>query len=254
MLNIILPIVQDAEKFNDFIKRVNSKNVKFFVGVKNSLATFISPAKNVEIHVFNDKSNKEEIINSLHSCKLEKGKILIARRPLTDEEFKNICLSQADIVTLKANHNRFVRFLKDLSTKIVKRFFAFSFFEDISAICYGENMFELISVCSNLSMASRINKYVGVELEEVVTSEKSVKKDYNRGLNLLKFAFWCLILLGSITGGVLICVYNQIQVLIGILIAFWIITALIIWCIGLINFTRTIAVGNLRYGRAEEKF
>ena len=115
-------------------------------------------------------------------------------------------------------------------------------------------MFELISVCSKLSMASRINKYVGVELEEVVTSEKSVKKDYNRGLNLLKFAFWCLILLGSITGGVLICVYNQIQVLIGILIAFWIITALIIWCIGLINFTRTIAVGNLRYGRAEEKF
>ena len=253
MINIIIPVIDDVEKFSAFVEKKLKKDVRFFVGIcESKMKSWTLRAKNVELHVFNDKANKEEIINSLHSCKLVEGKILIARRALTDDEFLKITSSQSDIVTLKAKHNRFVETFKKLARTIVRKFFAFNFFEDISAICYGESMFDLISVCSNLSMASRVNKYVGVSTEEIETEEKQVKKAYNRHLNNLYFSLWTILFAGSVAGGVLLCIFTPLYALTVIGVMFWIIVTLMLWLVGLVNFTRTIAVGDLRYGRAEE--
>ena len=43
-----------------------------------------------------------------------------------------------------------------------------------------------------------------------------------------------------------------LKILIGLVI-FWIVIALMVQMVSIVNFTRTLAVGNLRYGRAEEK-
>ncbi len=250
MINIIVPIVENVDGFKTFIKAHLNEDVKFFVGIRQSVNAEFD--KGVEVHVFKNSANKEEIINSLHSCKMQKGKIMVVRRPLTDEEFKNLATSTAQITTLKAKRNKFVSMFKRMARAIVKKIFAFSFFEDISAISYSEDMFELLSVCNNFSMATRLNKYVGVEIQEIETSQKPVRKQYNRFKNALLLACWSLILACSIAGGTLVCVFFPLHVLNVVCVIFWIFTALVIWLGELLNFTRTVAVGNLRYGRAEE--
>ncbi len=252
MINVIVPITQDVKDFEKFINAHSTNGVKFYVGITEDLAKSFH-ATNVELHIFANNAKREEMINALHSCHFKKGKLMIARRPLSDEEFESLSSSSKDIATLKAKHNKMLTFFKKLAQKIIKKIFAFEYFEDISAVCYNENMFELLSVCSNLSKASRINKYVGVEVEEVVTAIKPVKKEYNRALNFLWFALGTLFFLGSVAGGILTCLFvPKLQALIVILVIFWILVALIIQGIAIVNFTRTLSVGQLDFGRAEE--
>ena len=113
-------------------------------------------------------------------------------------------------------------------------------------------MFELLSVCSNFSMASRINKYVGVTHQEIITENKPVKKDYSRWKNSLSLLFWILLFAGSIAGVACVCIFAKIHVLTVILLICWLLVSLAFLLIGIVNFTRTVTVGNLRYGRAEE--
>ena len=254
MINIILPITEKVEEFSQFIETNLESDVKFFVGIKENLKDKLSVKnKNVEIHVYDNKANREEIINSLHSCKMKKGKLMILRRPLNAVEFSLLSKSSNEIATLKAHRSNFANSIKKFAQNIVKKFFAFSYFEDISAICYGESMFELLSTCENLSMATRINKYVGVDIEEFETPTKPVNKHYNKATNILNLMLGVLFLLGSIVGGVLVCLYTKLQALTVVLVIFWIVIALMVQMVSIVNFTRTLAVGNLRYGRAEEK-
>ena len=58
MINVIVPIVSDVEKFSTFIKGNKKNGVKFFVGIKQSLAKkFVLKSKNVDVHIFSDKAN-----------------------------------------------------------------------------------------------------------------------------------------------------------------------------------------------------
>ena len=253
MINIIVPIVESLEKYVEFLERINTKDIKIFVGIRENLINnFKISSKQIEIHKFASNSNLEEILNSMHSCKMQKGRILIVRRPLSNAEFEKLTNSTKDISTLKAKHNKFVMAIKNFAKKIVKRFFSFTFFEDISAICYNENLFELISVCTNLSMTSRLNRYIGISIEEFETETKQVKKQYSRWKNALLFMLSCLLFMGSVAGGVLICIFTPLRVFTIIAVVFWIVLALFLWFIALLNFIRTIVVGNLRYGRVSE--
>lgn len=254
MNNVILPIVERVEDYKKFILNHQDKDIKFFVGITEKLKNSLDiKAKNVEIKVFADGSNKEQIINALHSCKLKKGNILIVRRPLTDDEFLKLTNSESDISVLKPKHNKFFSMIKKWLAMLIKKIFAFNFFGDISAICFKENMFELLCVCKNLSMASRLNKFVGVSVEEIQTSQKGVKKEYNRWSAFLKFLFWCLILGLSIGAGVCICLFSKVHVLIIVLVVFLIFVAFMFWLmVGLLGLIRTIEVGDLTYGRAQQ--
>lgn len=256
MTNVVVPILEDVEKFCQFIKNFSEVGVRFFVGTTENLAEKVAEnlkgSKNFELHIYGAKANKEEIINSLASCKIKKGKILIVRRVLTSEEWQSLTNSSCDIARTVSKQNKFVCWLKNLGKMIVKKIFAFTFFDDISAICYGENLFELISVCKNVSMASRVNKYVGISIEAVQTNEKQVKKQYNRFLNALFFTLWSILLVGSVAGAICVGIFVSTKALVVVLLMFWVIVALMCWLVGLVNFTRTLAVGNLRYGKANE--
>lgn len=253
MINILVPIVESPQEFLKFIQSKKSKNYKFFVGIKENLAKdFKISSKNVEIHVYKNNSNKEQIINSLQSCNLVEGKIMILRRVPTDYEFDALENSNKDIVTLKARRSRFSSAVKNFVAKIIKKIFAFNFFEDISAICYGQNMYQLLCVCQNLSIASRINKYVGVEIDEIETQTKSVKKQYNRFANAFNFILMNLLLLASIAGVVCLFVFAKMTMLYGILAVMGLVFITIVYLISLMNFLRTLAVGKIHFGRAEE--
>lgn len=253
MINVVLPVTENVKDYVKFIANHMDKNIHFLVGVRKSLAKeLFDNTTGIEIRVFDDKSQKEEIINSLHSCKMQKGRILVVRRPLSDEEFDSLTNSSCEIATLKSHHNKFVSFFKNLTRKIIRKIFAFEYFQDISAICFNESMFELISVCSNLSMASRINKYVGVQIQEFETQNCSARKQYSRLKNSFWFVIGLLFMLGSVAGGILTCIFVKLQAIIVILVIFWILLSILIFGVILVNFIRTLAVGKLWFGRASE--
>lgn len=254
MINIFIPIIENIEGFCEFVSKHKEKGERIYVGIRKSLKDkFVVENKNVEIHVFDDKSNKEEIINGLQKIERSRGKLLVIRRPLTDEEFVSLTTAESEITTLKAHHNKFVTWFKNLARKTIKKFFAFSFFEDISAICYSEFLHELVSACPNLSMATRINKYVGVDVAELETATPPVKKDYNRFKNASLLALGVFILGGSIAGaGCIFAFVKPLRAIYVVLVLAMLFVALTVFGILLVNYTRTVAVGNLEYKAGEE--
>ncbi len=253
MINILVSIVENPQEFAKFVETKNKKGYKFFVGIKESLAKdFVVKSKNVEIHKYKDSSKKEEIINALQSCKLSEGKIMILRRVPTEDEFLMLEKSEKDIVTLKARRGKFAEAWKRFMAKIIRKMFAFTYFEDISAICYGRNMFRLLSVCQNLSMTSRINKYVGLKIEEIETTSQPVKKDFTKWKTVLLFTLVTVLFVGALAGAICLFIFVEPKVLNVILIVFALLVVGLIWFIAFINLLRTLAVGNLHFGRAEE--
>ena len=253
MINVLVPITEKVEAFVSFVKENAKRNTKFYVGVTQNLAEKLPKMAGVEVHVFKADTNKEQMLNSLHKCSIKKGKIVVVRRPLTTEEFSALTDSKADIAKFKPQQNKFVTFFKNLAKKLLRKIFALNYFEDISGVAFGENLFELISVCPNLSMATRIDRYVGVDVEEIPTAQKPVKRTYNKWLNSLWFIVGILFFLGSVTGGLLIFVnVPNIWAVYILLIMTWWIIAFIVMAATTLKFTRAICVGDLDYNSGEE--
>lgn len=254
MINVFIPIVENVEAFSEFISKHNESSTRIYVGITEDLKEKLKVAnENVEIHIFKSKTKKEDMLNSLQKVKRQKGGLLVIRRPLTDEEFQKLTTSSAEISTLKAHHNKFVTWIKNITRKIIKKVFAFNYFEDISAIFYSEFLHELICACPNLSMASRINKYVGVEVEEIETTLPSVKKDYSRLKNALVLTLGLFVLLATIAGTTCVFVFvNRIRALYVVLVIAMLFVALTIFALLLLNFTRTLAVGSLESTAPQE--
>ena len=253
MLNVIVPVTDHPEKFAEFIKKHAGKGVKFYVGITENLADKFAKISGVEVHVYKNGAKKEEIINALHKLQIAKGKLLVVRRPLDDEEFENLANSKAEVSSLCTHHNKFVAFFKNLARKIIKKVFAFMYFEDISAVCFAENMFELMSACPNLSMATRVNRYVGVELEEFETQNKPVGKEFNRLHATLWLMLSLLVSLGSIVGGILIFVFiPHLWAVYVLLVLSWWAVSVAVGLFGCIRFIRAITVGDLNFDEAEE--
>jgi len=254
MINIFVPIVENVEGFSEFVAKHKEKDKHIYVGIRKGLKEkFLYTNENIELHIFDDKSNKEEIINGLQKCQRAKGKLLVIRRPLTDDEFTKLTTSESEITTLKAHHNRFVSWFKNLARKTVKKFFAFSFFEDISAICYGEFLHEFVEACPNLSIATRINKYVGVDISEFETTTTPVKKEFSKTKTAIKFSLGALILGGAIAGaGCIFAFVNPLRVIFVVLVIAMLFVALMVFGMFVVNFVRTLAVGNLEYKAGNE--
>jgi len=254
MINIFIPIVDDVEDFCKFVAKHKEKDKRIYVGIRRSLKEkFVYDNDNIELHVFESKANKEEIINALQKIERKSGKLLVIRRPLTDEEYLALTTSESEITTLRAHHNKFVTWFKNFARKTIKKFFAFSFFEDISAICYSEFLHELVFACPNLSMATRINKYVGVDVSEIETQTTPVKKDYNKAKNAGLLTIGVGVLAGSIAGaGCIFAFVNPIKAIFVVLVIAMLFVAFTIFAIMLVNYTRTIAVGQLEYNAGKE--
>jgi hypothetical protein len=253
MINILVPVVEDVDGFAEFVSKHSGSDTRIFVGIKKSLKDKFTPkGANVSLYVFEDKSSREQILNALGKCEKTYGKTLVVRRPLLEEEYQALTTSETEITTLKIKRNKVSAWLKNYAKKIIKKCFAFSFFDDISAICFGEFMFELITACPNLSMATRINKYVGVEISEVEALQPSVKREYKKWKAYLNLALGTFIGFGALAAAVCIFIFvSKIKVLFVVLVIAMLFVALSLYGISLLNFARTLAVGDLEYDAAK---
>ena len=253
MINLIIPITENLEEYVEFVKKHNDKQTKIYVGLTEELHKSWTNIPRVEVHVYKNEANREQILNALHKIPKKKGELFVVRRPLTDEEYENLVSSEYDVSTLKRKHNKFVSFFKNLARTIIRKIFAFSYFDDISAVRYSEDMHELVESFPNLSMASRINRYVGLDVEEIETDQKPAQPLYDKFYNGMWLALAILFLVTSVFDGVLIFIMvPNIWVLWALLIIAWWLIALTILCVVLLKFTRTRAVGDLYYDFAEE--
>lgn len=253
MISVILPIVEDVAGFCNFIDKTNSEDVRFFVGIREDFAPDFKVAnKNVVLRKFNKKCKREEILNGLDSGNFQRGQVLVARRPLSQEEFYKLTNSTADIAVLREAERGFKVRFKNFIRKTVKRVFGFSYFEDISACIFKEKLFDLVVNCPNLSMATRIDKYVGMNIEEVETTLVPVKKHYNRILNGFWFMFWTGMFEASVVATIILAMSGPIKPLIWVLLVCWMASTFFTWVLEVFSFSRTIAVGDVYYGRAEE--
>lgn len=254
MINVVVPIIDKAGEYEEFLNRISDRNTKIFVGVRKNLLPLIdlSRVKNVEVSVYSDNAKKEEILNALSENIVDSGKIAIVRRPLLIEEYQALVGTEYDIAYLKQNRNKFVSFFKKLNAKILRALFAFDYFDDISAICFNENMFELVCDSNNLSMASRINRYVGVTIEEIQTRQKAVKKETTAWKNNLKLLGWTLFMLASIASVTCLAIFTKTYPVVVMFEILWLIVAVTLWILGLVNYSRANAVGDLYFKTAYE--
>ena len=99
MINVIVPITNNGEKYIESLSQLSLRSdVNLVVGITESLHKTINlDFPNVKLKVFDDKSKKEEILNSLQYL-LEEGKTLICRRPFSMKEYKEFTQTNASIV------------------------------------------------------------------------------------------------------------------------------------------------------------
>ena len=253
MINVIVPITENVEGFKDFIQRYNGPAFKFYIGVTRNLKDSLGEVVGADIFVYENNINREVMINSLHAAEeKEEGKLVVLRRPLTDEEFKQLLTSESEVTCFRKKHNKFVGFFKKITRWILRSLFALTYFDDISAVAYSENLFNLMSAVPNLSMATRINRYVGVNVEEIETTSKPARKIYNKAANVLWLVFAILFFAASIFNGVyLFVIYDRMWVIFVLLILFWWLVATTLLLLITFRFVRTVAVGDLDYDKAE---
>ncbi len=252
MINVIVPVVDRPQEYLSMLNEISKRgDCVVFVGALKKFSDVDFP-KNVVLKYYKNASYKEEIINSLHSIPKNFGKTMVVRRPLAKEEFASLAENKADIAYLKKSKSRFASFWAGIWKKLIKKLFSFYYFEDISAICFSENTFNLINSLTNLSYVTRIDRFVGLKEEAVSSSEPSPKREYDKFDASVKLISWVLVLALLVCVSVLICTSFRpiaIMILISILLCTIGITALFL---AILNFVRTLYVGTLRHGRAEE--
>lgn len=252
MINVIVPLVEKPQEYLSMISEISkNRDCVIYVGVLNKFKDLLFP-KNVIVKYYKDNSGKEEIINSLHSIKKEVGKILVIRRPLKNEEFTALISSKGDICYLKKPKSRFSRWWANIWKKLIKKIFAFYYFEDISAILFQENIFNLINSLTNLSYITRIDRFVGLKQEEVASVKRSPKRDYDKFDAYSRLVGWTLFFVLMLLISIIISSSFKpvaIMVLVSILLCTIGIMAVFM---AILNFVRTLYVGKLRHGRAEE--
>lgn len=180
MNNVILPVISNFEQAAQWLKSTKIKNTTYYVGVTADGKNYFKNSKYVKVYVFANGSAKEEIINSI-SPELGNGKIVILRKLITKSELEKFLSSKTDLtVCATKKRNKFANFFYKIWGKMVKILFDFKFFDgDISVVAIGDRLSPVAKYVSNLSHATRVNKWKGATTSSVETNSPPAKKEYN---------------------------------------------------------------------------
>lgn len=180
MVNILLPVIENFEEAEQFIKSVKRSDCLFLVGTTPKAKDFFKKSKKVKVFVYKQGSKKEEIINSLAEHVTD-GKIIVLRKIITPSELDSFIASQADVTVCQTKKpNKLSAFFIKLWRKTITLIFDFNFFNgDVSVVALGENLSDVAKNISNLSYATRINRWKGISQASVPVSSKPVKKEYD---------------------------------------------------------------------------
>lgn len=254
MVNLIFPVIDEFDKNADYIKSLKNPDYFVIVGVTEDGAKYFNFKKTgFKVKIFKQGSKKEEIINALQT-ELRKGSLIILRKRVDDEVIKNFANSKFDITVCdKKKTNKFCEFFVNLWKKVVRFLFDLAIFEgDVSVVAFSDKISDVVRNISNLSYASRINRWKGVDIGYVETNSKPAKKEYSRQKNFIMLFSWIFVLL-AVIGSTVVYFYFKPATFLAVFL--WICALLIAslcTIIAVIVFTITLKIGKRYFLKAQE--
>ena len=224
MINVIIPISSNAQRYYDIVNRLaQMESVSICIGIcQSDYLSFIDNVGNIKkelVHVFQDGSDREEIINALQS-EIDDGSVMVLRKPITMTEFSKFVSLRKDIVTCDRKLSKFKGFVFMICQKLLKLVLGVKLYDgDPSVIYMGEEIATVAKQSGNLSYSTRVNRWRGIEQGVVSTSPEVVKAttDVKSNAKLLIFAIVCIILAAGVT--TIMCLFVKMSIIIGLLIA-----------------------------------
>ena len=223
MVNVVIPINKDVEKYRQLLDDLRgSYDINVHIGVTLDQAPMIEneyiEAENFNVCVFENKSNKEEIINALQDS-LEKGVLVILRRPIQTKELNKMISLGRDVVTCKKERGKVAGFFFRLWQRILSMILSVRLYPgDTSAICFGEDIADVVRSANNLSYSTRVNRWKGLR-QAVVTCQGSGEKyeiDAKQNLKYILIALSLLIV--GVTVTTCVALFANITIFIGLLL------------------------------------
>ena len=221
MINVIIPVVEDVQKYQKMIAQLLVySDVNIIVGLTENIDKSFIKEDGVKYLVFKDNTNKEQMINSLSMFVLS-GKILILRQTLGQKDLEKFIFSNQSILLAKEkSRNKFVDFFVMLWRLIVHMFFGVGFYQgNTSVIMFSQDLSEVLLQIGNLSYNSRVNRWRGVvESSANVSLSKTDKYPVDKKQNLIYILSSSTLFAVAILFTVLLCLFVNINFILGLLI------------------------------------
>lgn len=221
MLNIVIPITKNLDKYRNLLEGVaGSFDIKVLLGVKHDLYQAVvnefGQVENFDLFEFDNGADKEEIINAMQDYLVD-GSIMILRKPISVKEFDKIIKSDRDIVTSKKVRTKFQTFLLNFWQKITKMILGVKMYAgDYSMVLFSQDIADVVMRTGNLSYSSRVNRWKGIKQGVITTEERADKQEIDHKLNVRNILLAViLIAIGAIVTTV-VSIFVDMTIIIGL--------------------------------------
>lgn len=219
MINVLVPITNYNKKYKDILLELSERSdVNLFIGVNNKSKDELGYIDGRGVRIYDDSFDKESILNSLFN-KVKDGDIVIMRQPITIKEFDRITTSGEHIVTCKKERNSVKAFFFKLWQKILKLFLGVNLYAgDTSVVYFSEVLLPVLVESGNLSYASRVDRWIGVEktTADVKCEPEKYEPDKKSIFRYCLYADVCVLIACLVT--TLICTLTNVGIVLGLLI------------------------------------
>ncbi len=223
MVNVLVPIVDSKQKFNDILNRLaKQSDINIVVGITEDLYSDIllkvEESENITFLKFQKGSKREAIINALQKY-VEEGSILIMRKPITVEEFNSFVTSKQDVITCRREYGKFKNILFLIWQKLLRLFLGLNeYIGDSSVIYLGEDVSSIMTASGNFSFSSRVNRWRGIEQGTVYVKGDSVKPEHDMKDITKYIIFVALSILIAVVVTTCVCVFTKVSIIVGLLL------------------------------------
>ena len=223
MLNVVIPIIDNIQKYRDLLFGiVGSDQINVLIGVTSSLKSklnnFEEHSDNVSILEYTDDSTKESIINSLQRF-IPNGAVMIMRKPITVEEFHSFIKNKKDIVVCESNDKPVKRFFKIIWQKMLQLFLGLKEYNgDSSVILFNENISSVLYESNDLSYASRVDRWRGLEQGSVKVDGPPAKVEIDKKSILINSIIAVLSIVIGVIITVCVSLFASMSIIVGLLL------------------------------------
>lgn len=221
MLNVVIPITSNIEKYYDFLNGIaDAFDIQVCVGVSHKyyqeLINRYQYIDNFKLFEFDNREGKEQMINAMQDY-LENGSIMVLRKPISLKEFEKIIKSESDIVTCKKSRTTVKTFFFKIWQKITKVLLGVKTYAgDFSMVYFNDDIADVVMRTGNLSYSSRVNRWKGIRQGVITTDAPADKLEKDHALNVkyLLFAI-ALFAVGAVVTAI-VSIFVKMTIIIGL--------------------------------------
>lgn len=222
MINLIIPINKNVESYTQGITKIAlNSDAQIYIGITEDLASKLDlNMPNVDITIFEKGSKKEEILLSMQSL-LTHQKTIIARRPISLEEFLELKNSKAQITYCsQGKSNKIKSYLNKLWQSLTRLLFGIKTFGgDTSLIAFDKDVVDILAEAENFSFATRVDRWKGFSQNTIEAKAAPVRFERNKKNTAMLLL--CAILPFAIAAILTTCLalFAKLSIITGLLLA-----------------------------------